>query len=49
MARRAAREAGPPAEREESFMTTAGVILMTVSLAGVWGLLFWCYREIMKD
>ena len=30
-------------------MTTAGVLMMVVSLAGVWGLLIWCYREIMKD
>jgi len=30
-------------------MTTGGIIMMVVSLAGVWGLLIWCYREIMKE
>lgn len=30
-------------------MTTSGIIMMTVSLAGVWGLLIWCYRTILKD
>jgi hypothetical protein len=30
-------------------MTTAGILMMVVSLVGVWGLLLWCYREIMKD
>jgi nitrate reductase NapE component len=30
-------------------MTTSGIIMMSVSLVGVWGLLFWCYREILKD
>jgi hypothetical protein len=29
-------------------MTTGGVILMVVSLVGVWSLLIWCYREILK-
>jgi hypothetical protein len=30
-------------------MTTSGIIMMVVSLAGVWGLLIWCYRTILKD
>jgi hypothetical protein len=30
-------------------MTTSGIIMMSVSLVGVCGLLFWCYREILKD
>ena len=30
-------------------MTTSGIIMMVVSLAGVWGLLIWCYRAILKD
>lgn len=30
-------------------MTTSGIIMMAVSLCGVWGLLIWCYRTILKD
>ena len=29
-------------------MTTSGTILMVVSLIGVWGLAFWCYRKILS-
>lgn len=30
-------------------MTTGGIIMMTLSLLGVWGLLIWCYRKILQD
>jgi hypothetical protein len=30
-------------------MTTSGIIMMVVSLIGVWGLLIWCYRKILSD
>jgi hypothetical protein len=30
-------------------MTTSGIIMMVISLIGVWGLLIWCYRAILKD
>jgi nitrate reductase NapE component len=30
-------------------MTTSGIIMMVVSLVGVWGLLIWCYQKILKD
>jgi hypothetical protein len=29
-------------------MTTFGWIFMTVSLVGVWGGAFWCYRKVLQ-
>lgn len=29
-------------------MTIAGWITMIIALAGVWGLVIWCYRQILK-
>lgn len=29
-------------------MTTFGWIFMIVSLAGVWGGSFWCYRKVLQ-
>jgi hypothetical protein len=28
-------------------MTTAGIVFMTLSLAFVWGLAFWCFRRVL--
>lgn len=28
-------------------MTTAGFVFMTLSLAFVWGLAFWCFRKVL--
>jgi hypothetical protein len=30
-------------------MTTSGWIFMVLSLAFVWGLAIWCFREILSD
>jgi hypothetical protein len=30
-------------------MTLGGWVFMSISLAGVWGLALWCYREVLKE
>ena len=29
-------------------MTTAGLVLMIVSLTSVWGLAIWCFRKVLS-